>query len=290
LDIGIDYFDIQYSTKKNVTLRAMSDEIKAAGRCFIMDGGFHPGLPAAIIRYAAQFFDSIEKAIVGSVIQVDWSKLTLSESTAYEFIEELSDFKLLIYQEGRWKQIKFLGTFDTIKMDFGGVFGRRYCVPMFLEELSEIPLEYPSLQETGFYVGGFNWFVDWLVFPLSYLGMRLFPQKSKKLITSLMNWGLKRFSRPPYGTLLKVESQGKQEAKAKQVDITTHHEDGYVFTAIPVVACLLQYLEGAYEKPGLWTQANIVEPNRFMAELERLGIEMEVHEQVLEGSSSREDS
>ena len=46
------------------------------------------------------------------------------------------------------------------------------------------------------------------------------------------------------------------------------------FTAIPVVACLLQYLDGSIRKPGLWLQANIVEPNRFMEDMKRMGIDV----------------
>jgi len=43
--------------------------------CFIADGGFHPGLPAALVRYVAPHFDRLEKANVGSVINVDWASL-----------------------------------------------------------------------------------------------------------------------------------------------------------------------------------------------------------------------
>jgi saccharopine dehydrogenase (NAD+, L-lysine-forming) len=178
--------------------------------------------------------------------------------------------------------------FDTIKMDFGGAFGKRYCIPMFLEEMRHIPLELPSLRNSGFYIGGFNWFVDWVVFPLVYLGLWLFPNRSKGAMTALMSWGLKRFSRPPYGTLLKVESDGLEGGEHKEIDVITYHEDGYVFTAVPVVACLLQYLDGTAKKPGLWTQAIIVEPTRFMNDMERMGIDVKVQKRSL-GSNEDQD-
>ena len=60
------------------------------------------------------------------------------------------------------------------------------------------------------------------------------------------------------------------------MDITLYHKDGYMFTAIPVVACLLQYLDGSIKKPGLWTQANIVEPDRLLSDMERMGIEVKI--------------
>ena len=55
LHAGIDYLDIQYSPQKFAVLHALSTQIEAAGRCFITDGGFHPGLPAALVRFGAVF-------------------------------------------------------------------------------------------------------------------------------------------------------------------------------------------------------------------------------------------
>jgi saccharopine dehydrogenase (NAD+, L-lysine-forming) len=47
-----------------------------------------------------------------------------------------------------------------------------------------------------------------------------------------------------------------------------------MITAIPVAACLLQYLDGTIRKPGLWFQALVVEPERFMNDMERMGLEV----------------
>ncbi len=81
LDAGVDYLDLQYSNEKMAILQEMEEEIKEAGRYFITDGGFHPGLPAVLVRYCARFFDQLMAANVGSVIKVEWSSLSLSEST-----------------------------------------------------------------------------------------------------------------------------------------------------------------------------------------------------------------
>jgi saccharopine dehydrogenase (NAD+, L-lysine-forming) len=274
LEVGIDYMDIQFSTEKTSLLKSMTSEIEKADRCFITDGGFHPGLPAALVHYVAQHYDKLEKANVGSVIKVDWAGLSMAESTAHEFMSELSDFESLVFKKGKWEKVRFQGMLDYITMDFGRGFGRQYAVPMFLEEMRCIPETYPSLSETGFYVGGFNWFVDWLIFPLATILLKLSPKRAAKPTAKLMSWGLQTFSKPPYGTLLKVESSGIKDGKSITKDVTLYHEDGYMFTAIPAVACLLQYLDGSIRKPGLWTQANIVEPNRMMNDMERMGVDV----------------
>ena len=274
LAAGIDYLDIQYSTQKIAALKSLSAEIEKAGRCFITDGGFHPGLPAALVRYAAMHFDTLEKAIVGSVIKEDWASLNLPDDTIGELLEEINDFQTLVFKAGQWKKAGMLGMQDYLKMDFGREFGKQYCAPMFLEEMRALPELIPSLQETGFYVGGFNWFTDWVVMPLAMLADKVWPYRASKPMIKLMKWSLRVFSKPPYGTLLKVEAQGIKNGRAKKFQAAIYHPDGYLFTAIPVVACLLQYLDGSGRKPGLWTQANLVEPARLVRDMQRMGVEV----------------
>jgi saccharopine dehydrogenase (NAD+, L-lysine-forming) len=90
----------------------------------------------------------------------------------------------------------------------------------------------------------------------------------------LMYWGLRHFSHPPYGTLLKLEAAGECGDKAETASLTLYHADGYWFTAIPAVACLLQVLDRSAWKPGLWFQAHIVEPGRLLRDMQRMGIEV----------------
>jgi saccharopine dehydrogenase-like NADP-dependent oxidoreductase len=60
LESGIDYFDVLYSTHKLAILQDMAQQIEEADRCFITEGGFHPGLPAALIRHNAKGFDRVD--------------------------------------------------------------------------------------------------------------------------------------------------------------------------------------------------------------------------------------
>lgn len=272
LQAGIDYMDIQYSTSKLKILTSFAEEIRQRGLCFITEGGFHPGLPAAMVRYLAPEFDYLETAHIGSVIKINWKTLQLSPATIEEFVLEILDFQPVFFSNGKWQRNwKHQRTFD-----FGKTFGKQKCTAMFLEELKALPIQYPSLKQIGFYVGGFNWFVDNILLLPSMVALKLGPTIALKPISRLIYWGLKKFSRPPFGTQLLLEAGGYKKDKRITQHFKIEHEDGYLLTALPVVACLLQYLDSSIRQPGLWLQGNVVEPQRFFADLKRMGTTIEI--------------
>jgi len=278
LEAGLDYMDPQYSTAKLAVLRDLAPSIEQAGRCFITDAGFHPGLPAALIRYAALHLQPLRSARVASVIQIDWNTLDFSPSTLDELVAEFLEYKAIHYAGGRWKTLNWLQMMLPVWVTFDHDFGRRYAMPMFLEELRPLPDLIPGLVDAGFYVGGFNWFVDWIILPL---GMGLLwgaPRRGPRLVSRMMLWGLKRFGRPPYGTLLKLEAVGDRNGAEREITVVVYHADGYVLTAAPMVACLLQVLDGSARRPGLHFQATLVEPKRLLDDLRRMRVEVTVTE------------
>ena len=276
LGTGVDYLDVQYSTAKVEVLQSLAARIARAGRCFITDGGFHPGLPAALVRFAAPHFDTLVSANVGSVIKIDWKSLHLSPSTIEELVGEFRDFQTLHFKDGRWQKMSSLAMMFPKFMEFSHGFGRSYAMPMFLEELRALPALYPSLKETGFFVGGFNWFVDFFLFPVLFPLLWLPGNRGFPIAARLLRWGLNTFSAPPFGTLLKLEARGTQNNTPQTMEVTAYHPDGYEITAIPTAACLLQYLDGTIRTPGLWLQANLVEPTRFMSDMQRMGVEIQI--------------
>ena len=268
----IDYLDIHYSNTQYARLQPLAQEIERAGLCFITEAGFHPGLPAAMVRYAALGFDRLDSATVGSVIN-QGGGLPLTDGV-YELVEEFKDYRALVYKDGAWRESKNGGMADAIRIDFGSPFGRRNCFPMFLEEMRAMPEMLPSLRETGFYIAGFNWFADWFVMPLMMVAMKLFPRVAVKPMGRLLCWSTRAFSSPPYGIVMRVEAAGEKGGQPKSVEVSLFHDDGYLFTAIPVVACLLQYLDGSLRRPGLWMMGHMVAPSRLVNDMERMGVKI----------------
>jgi saccharopine dehydrogenase (NAD+, L-lysine-forming) len=278
LAAGIDYMDPQYSNAKLGVLRSMAARIEAAGLCFITDAGFHPGLPAALVRFAGQRLGQITSATVSSVIQEDWARLEFSPSTIEELVMEFRDYRALHFKEGRWRSMGWLEMMRPIWMTFSHGFGRRYTVPMFLEEMCPLPDLIPGLVETGFYVGGFNPVADYLILPLVMGLVSVAPRRGLRLAGRMLAWGLQRFSKPPFGTLLRLEARGGIDGQGRVLTVEVYHHDGYVLTAAPMVACLLQVLDGSRRPPGLHLQALLVEPARLLADLQRMGIDVVIQE------------
>lgn len=274
IEVGCDYLDVHYSTSKVRMLKSMMADMENSGNCFISEAGFHPGLLAALVRYADAQMDILESAITAGVINGDWSDVTMTEATKTEFIKELNDYEMRFLKNGVWKVPGFWSMKDFPTIDFRKPAGEKMCVPMFFEELRDLPKRIPSLKNTGFYIAGFGWFADYIVMPIVLFMMKLFPNLMAKPMGNLFAWGWKVSSKPPYYTMLKVEAQGKKNDKDTSFEMTLSHEDGYDFTAIPVMACLLQYLDGSIQKPGLHWMGQLVEPVRLIADMEKMGIVM----------------
>ena len=266
LAAGVDYLDIQVGHAKADRLLAMDDAARAAGVTLVTDGGFHPGVPAAMVRYADERSGGLESALVGSVIAMDWAALRpLADSTVAEMMEEFRGFAYEEYRAGQWGTARRQPTFT-----FPYPFGPRKAAAMGLAEMHQLTTTLPALRRTGFYVGGFNPVVDYAVIPLAMAGMRIAPGLLGPPLGRLLHWGLVRFARPPYGTILQLD--GNVPGQQPQTLMRISHPDAYFVTAAPTVAAALQILDGSVRRPGAHTQAMLVETPRFFADLAAMGL------------------
>jgi saccharopine dehydrogenase (NAD+, L-lysine-forming) len=274
LDAGADYFDLLLSGEdKFAGLERLRPRIEGRGRCFVTDGGIHPGLSAALIRALAPAFDRLERAEVGGLLHVDWKAFAFARSTIYEFANEFRDYRMEAWRGGEWSKVEWRDATRTF--DFGPPFGDERCSLMYMKELELLPERLPTLRDCTFYVSGFNPVVDMTLLPLGMAVMKVSPHTLGRPYARLLAWALKRFSRPPYGTVFQVEAEGETAGAAASAGLRVTHADGYWLTAAAAAACLLQWMDGSLREPGVHLQALAADPARLLRDLVRMGAGLE---------------
>jgi saccharopine dehydrogenase (NAD+, L-lysine-forming) len=268
LDAKVDYLDVQYSGKKIVVLKVLAPEIEKAGLCFVTEAGYHPGLPSAMVRYAAAQMDEIHSALTAGYLNMG-KDLPYSEAVD-ELMEGFIEYQAQVYKNGAWTKPS---KWELRKFDFGKEIGERTCYSMFFEELRALPDLYPTLKDTGFYISGSNWLTDLLITPIVMLGLKLAPKRGLTPLGKLMWWGMQQ-SPPPYLVALKVEASGLKNGQRVQVQVRIEHADGYELTAIPVVAFLQQYLDGSARRPGLHMMGQLAKPVRLFQDMQSMGVKI----------------
>ncbi len=264
LDAGVDYLDVQFSPEKIKILNAHAKEMQDKKLCFITEAGFHPGLPAALIRYAASKMDSIESASTAGYLNVGTS-MPYTDAVD-ELMESFIDYQTQVYKNGAWTKST---SYDICKFDFGEGIGKRDCYSMFFEELRALPEMYPSLKNVGFYMAGGGWLADSLTM-IVLLGLKIAPKRGLRPMGKLMWWIMTKLPKPPYRVVLAVEAKGQLNGRPLEVRVRSEHEDGYEFTAIPVVAFIMQYNEA--RRPGLHMMGHLAEPDRLFKDMEQMGV------------------
>lgn len=270
LDEGADWLDIQLGADKLALLRTLAPEIAAAGRWFVTEAGFHPGLPAALVRYAAGRVDRLDSADVITYLN---QGPTLPASDAIDELAEMfRHYRGQVFRARRWTRPS---SWTLRRFDLGSDIGVRLCYSMFFDELEPLPAAYPSLTDLGCYVSETHWFTDWVVTPVVLLGLHVPPLA--RPMARLFWWSLRRFARAPHRVEIQVQAGGRRAGSGTvRVRAVVAHQDGYLLTAIPVVATILQYLDGSARRPGLWLLGHLVDPRRLLADMGTLGAEVTI--------------
>ena len=267
IDAHVDYLDVQFAAQKLKVLYAAQDEIQKANLCFITEAGYHPGLLAVLIRYAATKLDTLTSAVTAGYLNM--KDIPYSEAVD-ELMEGFLEYQAQVYINGSWTKPS---SWDMRDFDFGSDVGKRTCYSMFFEELRAIPEIFPTLKETGFYITGANWISDLIITPLVFVGLKIAPRRGIRPLGKLMWWAMGK-SKPPYLVALKVEAKGLKNGQATQVDVRIAHPDGYELTAIPVVAYLRQYLNGTARPYGVHMMGHVAEPSQLFNDMQMMGAEV----------------
>lgn len=273
LDAGADWFDTLLSSPgKHAVLDALAPRITARGRCFVTDGGFHPGLPGALVRWAAERLDTITTADVMGGLHIDWEADNMSDSTISEMLDEFTDFSMATWIGGERRELRWT---ECPVVDFGEPIGRKSLVPMRLAEMDALPQRYPSLQRCGFYVSGFSPTFDYLAMPVL-----MFLAKSRRMRPTAIRfarWGLANLCHvaPPYRLALQLDAAGERAGRPAVASVRISGDDSYLLTAAPAVACLRGMIDGSNRPAGVSLQADLLAPRSLLADLAAAGLTVE---------------
>lgn len=268
LDEGVDYLDVQLSATKLALLESLATRIKDAGHCFITEAGFHPGLPAALVRYTASHMDTLETA--NTIGYLNFGKSVPYTDAVDEVADMFLDYRGQVLRDGRWTRPH---SYQMRRFDLGSDIGRRLCYSMYFDELRPLPDQYPSLQELGFYISESHWVTDFVITPLVWIMIKAVPRSAHQA-GRLFWWSMRNFARDPQRVELQVQASGVKDGQPVRVRASVAHLDGYALTAIPVVAALMQYLDGSARRPGLWMMGHLVDPVRLLADMGGMGVEV----------------
>lgn len=266
LERGADWIDMQMTNELLNPPTELRAKIERAGCRFVIQAGFHPGILAALVRHAAQQMDTIDSAIVASVIRDEGGVPFTSGFT--ELVESLRDYKSEMYKDGRWQKLDY-AAYPTVEFEYG--FGELRAYPVEMPELRRLPELLPDLKNTGFFVAGFNWVADYLVTPLIMLRSRIAPRQPASWLGRLLSWSTRAFARPPYGTVVQVEADGQCDEQPARFRLSMFHEDAYALTAVPTVAMIKQMLRDQLQ-PGIRLMGLCCDPVRLFSDIERMGI------------------
>jgi hypothetical protein len=190
--------------------------------------------------------------------------------SAVELVYETGQSKPAFLKNGVWKVPTYK---DVISVPFSNHFGQKDCYPIHLKELFPLQEEL-GIKNMGCYAAGFNWFVDYVVFPV----IMLFQSIKKGLALNFLSWLLVKsinfFYKDPPGIELRLLAMGRKSGKDIKVEMTLFTQDAYEVTGMAVIACVNQYLKGKFSSSGLFLMGNLVDSIQVIEDLRKMGVEI----------------
>lgn len=268
LAAGADLLDCHFQDAVHGGLAARSDEFARAGRRFVYQAGFHPGLPAAFVRAAAS---RLTRADSASVAMAMYGKAEGAHALR-ELVDVIQDYRAELHEAGAWREA---GYKDARKFDFGEGFGVKSCMPLAMSEVRALPAAL-GLSTLGVYVAGWNWIADWIVTPFAILAGKMKKGLGRGFFSWLFYVSL-RLMKHPFGVVFLAEAEGARGGAPARTRVVARDRVGpYHFTAAGIVAAALQLLESPPQAPGIHLAGVFMDPDRALADLARMDVEVTV--------------
>ncbi|MEJ2613683.1 MAG: saccharopine dehydrogenase NADP-binding domain-containing protein [Ignavibacteriaceae bacterium] len=262
----INYIDLNLNDKKQKTLKDSAGLIKKKGLTFISEAGLVPGTPAFMLRLLHKELPSLNEVAFSGY----FNEKVVTIGSCEDIIKEAST-KPLILQEGKWIETSSM---KGNKIDFGGEVGLKKCYPLRMMEIEDLALRL-SLNKCSVYSAGIGGMADLIMVIWSIF--KLYKKESRaKIGAKLLYRAANKNRKPPYITIVQAKGNGKVNSENREIILSLSHPNGWIGTAIPVAACVLQLLDGTINKPGLFRMGELVEVERFKNDISNLGIEMKI--------------
>ena len=249
----------------------LGPQFAEAGLRLISGAGIHPGIAAPLIRYATDRNPALTTAEVGVLFCLDWAKFPVTEATAREMVVEFTNMRCTAWVDGQYQSYSWIDKRAVRKIDFGHPFGVRFCAAMELDEIVGLPTRCPKVRNARMSISGFTPLFDYLAMPLGITMAKL----SRRLVAPVGKFWLrtlKRSSKPPFGTVVRLEASGPDQA---EVQLTLRHGDAYWLTSAAATATAYQLIDSVIDRPGFSPAGLAVDPEVFLADLEAFGTAVE---------------
>ncbi len=265
LESETDMLDILVVSDVARALESLADAARDKGRIIVTQAGFHPGVPGPMIRKAAGLVTKARSVHVGMAMRAQ-----LRDAKSASEITESITAPTYLLRDGVWTEASYN---DLKSFAFGSPFGTKSCYPLDMPEAKTVGLEL-GLTNAGVYAAGFNWFVDYLVFPLILGAVKLGGLPLARHVLPLFYWGNVWFSPKQHCIEMRALAEGTGASGPEEKSFCLHSDDPYGLTAQCVVAAVKQMQDGPLATPGLHSMGVHIDPDRLFADLKALGVRM----------------
>lgn len=270
LDVGVDVVDLQLVPRGAELLRSLAGEVEAAGRCVIAQAGFHPGVPAALARWAAGYMEDVDRVWTAGLLR---ARGGIPYTPAVDdLIELFRGYRAHVVEDGVVRPVRFSRPEAYPRVGFAYGFGRQWTAVWDLDEIVALPQVLPGVRRAGFSIAGFDPVTDAAVSTVIMLALPLCGPRGVSRLGRLLCWSTRTFSHPPFGCVVQAVVEGRRDGSPAAIRVALFHEDGYDLTAIPAVSMIEQVLDGTARRPGVQLMGLAVDPDRLLTDVQLMGV------------------